>query len=134
VLKRVAHIGIAVKSINEAVRLFCNILGLKLKETQRIEELGLNIAFLKLGDVDIELLESVRNDTPIAKFIEKRGEGIHHICIEVDDIEKTISNLSQAGIELIDKEPRIGTHKEKIAFINPKSTGGVLIELEEAEK
>lgn len=130
--RKIAHIGIAVKDLNEALRFYRDVLELEGKDQIQLKDLGLLVAFLKLGDVNIELLQSIRDDSTVAKFIEKRGEGIHHVCIKVENIEKTLGRLRKARIELIDKEPRIGAHGHKVAFIDPKSAHGVLIELEEA--
>ncbi len=129
--KKVSHIGIAVASINDVVKFFHDTCELELKEIVQLEEIGLAIGLLKLGETEIELLQSLQPDTTIAKYIEKRGEGLHHIAIEVDDIEKTLKQLKVAGIELVDEKPRSGRGGQRIAFINPKSTFGVLIELEE---
>ena len=126
---RIDHIGIAVKNIDNALKLYSSMFGLKIEEIITLEAQGLKIGFIKIGDTKLEFLESLGQDSPISKFIDKRGEGIHHICFQVDDIEETLKGLAAAGIELIDKEPRPGAHGEKIAFIHPKSTSGVLIEL-----
>ncbi|WP_323053823.1 methylmalonyl-CoA epimerase [Thermoanaerobacter sp. RKWS2] len=123
------HIGIAVKSIEEASKFYKDVLGLEITGVEVVEEQKVKTAFIPVGDSEIELLESTSDDGPIAKFIEKRGEGIQHIALQVDDIEKTLEELKQKGIKLIDEVPRYGAGGAKIAFVHPKSTNGVLLEL-----
>lgn len=126
---KVDHIGIAVKSIDEALKFYEDILGIECVSTEVVEEQKVRVAFLPVGDTEVELLESTDEDGPIAKFIEKKGEGIQHIAYKVDDIEKSIEELKAKGIRLIDEKPRYGAGGAKIAFLHPKSTFGVLIEL-----
>ncbi|UZQ84380.1 methylmalonyl-CoA epimerase [Thermoanaerobacter sp. RKWS2] len=121
--------GIAVKSIEEASKFYKDVLGLEITGVEVVEEQKVKTAFIPVGDSEIELLESTSDDGPIAKFIEKRGEGIQHIALQVDDIEKTLEELKQKGIKLIDEVPRYGAGGAKIAFVHPKSTNGVLLEL-----
>jgi len=128
-VKKVDHIGIAVKSLDEALNFYENTLGIKCVETEVVEEQKVKVAFLPIGDTEVELLESTEEDGPIAKFIEKRGEGIQHIAYRVDDIEEAIADLKAKGIRMIDEKPRYGAGGAKIAFLHPKSTFGVLIEL-----
>lgn len=128
-VKKVDHIGIAVKSLDEALNFYENTLGIKCVETEVVEEQKVKVAFLPIGDTEVELLESTEEDGPIAKFIEKRGEGIQHIAYKVDDIEEAIADLKAKGIRMIDEKPRYGAGGAKIAFLHPKSTFGVLIEL-----
>jgi len=128
-VKKVDHIGIAVSNLEEALKFYEGILGMKLQGTEIVEEQKVKVAFLPIGDTEIELLESTDKEGPIAKFIEKKGEGIQHIAYRVDDIEKELEELKQKGIRLIDEKPRYGAGGAKIAFLHPKSTNGVLVEL-----
>ena len=131
---KIDHWGIAVKKIADARKLFQDIFGLQLAQIETIEEQKVKTATLLLGDSEIELLESTSPDGPVAKFIEKRGEGIHHVAIQVDDLEKALAELKANGIQLIDQKPRQGASGAGIAFLHPKSTFGVLIELSECPK
>ncbi len=126
---KVDHIGIAVKSIDEAKKLYEGLLGLKYEGSETVAEQKVTTAFFPVGDTEVELLESTEPDGPIAKFIEKKGEGIQHIAFRVENIEEALEELKQKGIRLIDEKPRIGAGGAKIAFLHPKSTFGVLIEL-----
>ena len=130
-IKKIDHIGIAVKSIEKASELFSNILGLKVACEEIVEEQKVKVAFLPLGDSELELLESTSPDGPIARFIEKKGEGIQHIAFRVDNLEKVVEKLKEEGVRLIDEKPRYGAGGAKIAFLHPKSTNGILIELSE---
>ncbi|MFZ6014291.1 MAG: methylmalonyl-CoA epimerase [Bacteroidota bacterium] len=128
-MEKLEHIGIAVKNIEEANTLFSRLLG---REHYKIEEVaseGVKTSFFDLAGVKIELLEASRPDSPIAKFIEKRGEGIHHLAFEVSDIQESIELYKKRGFELISMEPKKGADNKLICFLHPKSTGGVLIEL-----
>lgn len=125
---KLAHIGIAVKSLNEAVPNYEKVFGVKAGELEYVEEQKVNVRKLHLENMDIELLEGTAPDSPITKFIEKRGEGVHHCSFDVDDIEKSLANAKNNGIELINETPRTGADDMLIAFLHPKSTGGVLIE------
>jgi lactoylglutathione lyase/methylmalonyl-CoA/ethylmalonyl-CoA epimerase len=127
--KKISHIGIAVNNMNEAIKLYSEVLGLKVTGLETIEDQKVKSAMIPIGESRIELMESTDPDGPIGKFITKRGEGIHHISLEVDDIEKMLAKLSGAGIELIDKKPRIGAEGSKIAFVHPRGMRGVLLEL-----
>jgi methylmalonyl-CoA/ethylmalonyl-CoA epimerase len=128
-IEGIEHIGIAVKDVENTLKLYASIFGLKPEEITILEDYGLKVGSIQIGDTKLEFLESIRKDTPIAKFIEKRGQGIHHVCFQVDDIEKTLKRLAQDGIELVDKKPKPGARGDKIAFIHPRSTSGILIEL-----
>ncbi|MFX0200796.1 MAG: methylmalonyl-CoA epimerase [Candidatus Hodarchaeota archaeon] len=130
-IKKIAHIGIAVKDVEEVVKLYSEALGLQCEDISRVEDQRVKIAFLPVGETQIELLEGTTPDSPIAKHIESRGEGIHHIALEVDNIEAALIRAKEQGVTLIDEEPRIGAHRTKIAFIHPKSTRGVLFEFME---
>ena len=126
---KVDHIGIAVSDLSESLKLYTETLGLKLQGTETVEEQKVKVAFLPLGDTEIELLESTEPDGPIAKFIETKGQGMQHIAFKVENIEKALEELTEKGIRLIDEKPRYGAGGAKIAFLHPKSTNGVLIEL-----
>lgn len=126
---KVDHIGIAVKNMEEALKFYEDVLGIKCVAQEVVEEQKVRTAFLPIGDTEVELLESTSEDGPIAKFIEKKGEGIQHIAYKVDDIEKALEELKEKGVRLIDEKPRIGAGGAKIAFLHPKSTFGVLIEI-----
>lgn len=128
-IKKIDHIGIAVKSIEESLGLYTDIFGLTLQGIEVVEEQKVKTAFLPIKDTEFELLESTDADGPIAKFIDKKGQGIQHIALEVDDIEKALEEMKAKGIRLIDETPRYGAGGAKIAFLHPKSTQGVLIEL-----
>lgn len=127
---RIDHIGIAVNSIEEASKVY-TALGLTAHGVEEVAEQKVKVAFFPCGDSEIELLESTSPDGPIAKFIEKKGEGIQHIALRVDNLEEALAEMKAKGIRLIDETPRYGAGGAKIAFLHPKSTGGVLIELSE---
>ncbi len=129
-INKIDHIGIAVKNLDEAVDLYKK-LGFEVKEIEEVPEQKVKVAMLPVGESKIELLEATSEDSPIAKFIERRGEGVHHIAINVSDIEKALQNAKEKGLQLIDEKPRIGAGGKKVAFIHPKSTKGVLLELVE---
>lgn len=125
------HIGIAVKSVDQAKRLFGDVLGLKLNSEESEDEYQVKLANFQIGDIEIELLEGTSKGSIISKFVEKKGEGIHHICFQVDNIQKALQSLETMGIELIDRKPRTIRHGRKVAFLNPQATYGILIELVE---
>ncbi|MDD2201303.1 MAG: methylmalonyl-CoA epimerase [Firmicutes bacterium] len=128
-VKSVDHIGIAVSNLDEALELYTDTFGLELQGTEVVEEQKVKVAFLPIGDTEIELLESTDPEGPIAKFIEKRGQGIQHIALRVEDIDAALDRMRAKGIRLIDEKPRYGAGGARIAFLHPKATGGVLIEL-----
>lgn len=128
-VKKIDHIGIAVKNIEESLKFYENVLGLKSSGTEVVEEQKVKVAFLPTGDSEIELLEATSDDSPIAKYIEKNGEGVQHIAYRVDDVEVAIAEMKEQGLRMIDEKPRYGAGGAKIAFCHPKSTGGVLVEL-----
>ncbi|MBE3036014.1 MAG: methylmalonyl-CoA epimerase [Candidatus Atribacteria bacterium] len=130
-IEKIDHIGIAVRSIKKTSELFSNILGLKVAGEEIVEEQKVKVAFLSLGDSELELLESTSPEGPIARFIEKKGEGIQHIAFRVDNIEEALEKLKKEGVRLIDEKPRYGAGGAKIAFLHPKDTNGILIELSE---
>lgn len=127
--KYIEHIGIAVKDLSQAIPYYENIFGLSCYAVEEVADQKVKTAFFKVGDTKIELLESTSPDGPIAKFIEKRGEGIHHIAFAVDNLESKLHTIQQQGIQLIDEKPRKGAEGLNIAFLHPKSTFGVLTEL-----
>jgi len=126
---KVDHIGIAVKSIEETKKLYRDLLGLDHVGSETVEEQKVTTAFFPVGDTEVELLESTSEDGPIAKYLEKRGEGVQHIAFRVENIEQALAELKEKGIKLIDEKPRRGAGGAKIAFLHPKSTFGVLVEL-----
>lgn len=123
------HIGIIVKSIDDSLKIWQGLFGLKLHMVKNVLDQKVKVAILKLGETYIELIEPADQESSVYKFLEKRGEGLHHLCFEVDDIEKMLSEMKKNGIKLIDEAPRIGATGKKIAFVRPKNMGGVLIEL-----
>jgi len=123
------HIGIATKSLTKAKKLYGDFLGLKFIAEEAVEKDRVRVASYNLGDCRIELLEPLSPDSPVGKFLEKRGEGVHHICFEVKDIDEALKTLKGQGVALIDENPRQGAHGRRIAFLHPAGTGGVLIEL-----
>ncbi len=131
---RVDHIGIAVKSIDETRKLYEDILGLTHAGSETVVEQKVTTAFFPVGDTEVELLESTAPDGPIAKYLEKKGEGVQHIAFRVENIEEALAELKAKGIKLIDETPRRGAGGAKIAFLHPKSTFGVLVELSEREE
>ncbi len=126
---RIAHIGIAVKDADAALKLYQKVLGLEPSSIETVESQKVKTIHIPIGESSIELLESTSPDGVVAKFIEKRGEGIHHIALEVEDIRDTLEIMKAAGYQLIDEKPRPGAGNMLIAFIHPRSTNGVLIEL-----
>ena len=131
---KINHLGIATRSIEETLEFWADSLGLKSVHTEPVEDQKVRVAMLPIGESRIELLEPTSSDSPISKFLEKRGGGIHHVAIEVDDISGTLETLRSAGVRLIDEKPRTGAEGCLIAFVHPSSTGGVLLELVETKK
>jgi methylmalonyl-CoA epimerase len=128
-IKGIDHVGIAVKSIDEAKKFWVDTLGLKLSRIEEVPEQKVRVAILKAGETTIELLEPTSPDSPVQKFIEKRGEGLHHLTLETDELAERLQKLKGANIALIDEQPRIGAGGASIAFLHPKSAHGVLVEL-----
>lgn len=128
-IDQIDHIGIAVRSISEALKPYTEVLGLHLEGIEEVPEQKVKTAFLVVGESHLELLESTDPEGPIAKFIETRGEGIQHIALRVPDIDAAIRRCQEAGLRLLNETPRIGAGGAKIVFVHPKSTGGVLLEL-----
>ena len=131
-MTKLDHIGIAVKSIDAAKKIYLD-LGLTIEHVESVETQRVRTAFLSVGDANLELLEPSDSDSTIAKYIEKRGEGIHHICFRVDDIEAHLARLKERGYRLIDEAPVPGAHGCRVAFLHPAAGNGVLIELSEKE-
>ena len=127
--KKINHIGVAVKSIEAATPFYRDILGMVFEGTEVVAEQKVKVAFFSVGESRIELLEPIADDSPVAKFLEKNGEGTHHVAYEVDDLAATLARLKAAGVRLIDEVPRCGAHGTRIAFLHPKASGGVLTEL-----
>jgi methylmalonyl-CoA/ethylmalonyl-CoA epimerase len=127
-LSHIEHIGIAVKSIEESKAFYETVLGLKCYAVEEVTDQKVKTAFFQVGQTKIELLEATSEDSPIAKFIEKKGQGIHHIAFAVDDVNKSLAEAQEKGIELIDKQKRKGAEGLSIGFLHPKSTGGILAE------
>jgi methylmalonyl-CoA/ethylmalonyl-CoA epimerase len=128
-IKKIEHIGIAVKSLDDAIKKFERLLETSCYKIEEVEEQKVRTAFFRVGESKIELLEATSEDSPIAKFIEKRGEGIHHIAFEVEDIKNKLVEVKELNFQLIDDMPKVGADNFLIAFLHPKSTNGVLIEL-----
>ncbi len=126
---KIQHLGVAVVSIDDALAFWRDGLGLELKQIEVVEDQGVRVAMLPIGDSRIELLEATGAETPVGKFIAKRGVGMHHLCVEVDDINAKLAELKARGVRLIDEQPRTGAGGALVAFVHPASTGGVLIEL-----
>lgn len=128
-IKKIDHLGIAVKDMEAAIKFYEDALGLTVTKTEVVEEQKVKVAFIPVGDSKVELLESTSPDGPVAKYIEKNGEGIQHIAYKVDNIDEALAQLKARGVRLIDEKPRIGAGGARIAFIHPKATFGILIEL-----
>ena len=128
-LKKINHIGIAVTSIEDATPFYRDVLGMEFEGTEVVAEQKVKVAFFVVGESRIELLEPTAADSPVAKFLEKNGPGVHHVAYEVADLEQRLAQLKNAGVRLIDERPRLGAHGTHIAFMHPKGSGGVLTEL-----
>lgn len=126
---KIDHLGIAVKSIDEGKDFWSGVLGLDFEGSETVAEQKVTTAFFPVGESEVELLESTAPDGPIAKYLEKKGEGIQHIAFRVENIEEALEELKEKGVQLIDQKPRIGAGGAKIAFLHPKATRGVLVEL-----
>jgi methylmalonyl-CoA/ethylmalonyl-CoA epimerase len=127
--RKINHIGVAVKNIENSLPYYRDVLGMHFEGTEEVAEQKVRVAFFAVGESRIELLEPTAPDSPVAKFLEKNGEGIHHIAYEVDDLDSVLTGLKAQGVRLIDEAPRCGAHGIRIAFLHPKATGGVLTEL-----
>lgn len=126
-VKKIDHVGIAVKSLAEAVKAY-EAMGLKVDHTEEVASQKVKVAFIKVGDTNLELLEATSEDSPIAKYLEKNREGIHHICYEVKDVQSELEKLKSNGVPLINEKPIVGAHNMLVAFVHPKGTCGVLTE------
>jgi len=130
-IKKIDHIAIAVKNLEEEIARYRDVLGLEFLGKEVVPEQKVTVAFFKVGEVFIELLEPLAADSPVSAFIEKKGGGLHHIALEVDDIQAAITRLQEKNVQMIDREPRGGAHHARIAFAHPKSFSGVLFELKQ---
>lgn len=126
---KIDHLGIAVNSIDEGKKFWADVLGLEFEGSETVESQKVTTAFFPVGESEVELLESTAADGPISKYLEKKGEGIQHIAFRVENIEEALNELKEKGVKLIDEKPRIGAGGAKIAFLHPKATRGVLVEL-----
>ena len=131
-MEKIEHIGIAVKDLEAANRTYAALLGIAHYKTETVESEGVDTSFFRVGESKIELLAATREDSPIAKFLEKRGEGIHHIAFEVKDIRAELQRLKSEGFVLLNEEPKKGADNKLVAFLHPKSANGVLVELVQA--
>jgi len=131
VIERIDHIGVAVKSVEQHLALYRDVLGLAGVHTEEVPTENAKVGFIAIGESEIELLESTTEDGVLARFIEKRGEGVHHIALRVDDCAATLTKLRDAGVRTIDETPRPGARGTKVGFVHPSATGGVLLELVE---
>ncbi len=132
VIPKIAHIGVAVRNLEETEKFYTEVLGFKVHDRENLKEI--KASFIPIGDTALELLQSTTPEGVINKFIEKRGEGVQHIAYEVDTLEQPLEDLKAKGLPLIDEKPRRGAHNSKVAFLNPKGTYGILIELVEPDK
>ena len=131
-IAKINHVGIAVKSIDKAVKLYTDVLGLKVKDIEVVADQKVKTAIIPVGESKIELIESTDPEGTIAKHIEKRGEGLHHLALEVNSIENALEALLNKGVALVDEQPRKGVENTRIAFLHPKETNRVLLELVES--
>jgi methylmalonyl-CoA epimerase len=131
---KIDHLGIAVKSLQESLAFYCDALGLELAGTERVLDQGVTVALLPVGGARIELLEPISEDSPVGRFLAKRGEGLHHIAYEVDGLEARLEELRRRGVRVLDGYPRRGAEGKLVAFLHPSSANGVLIELSEKAK
>ena len=131
---KIDHLGIAVRSIEESLTFYRDGLGLEMSGTERVEDQGVRVALLPVGESRIELLEPFSADTPVGRFLAKRGEGLHHICYEVDDLASKLEELSSRGFRVLEGYPRPGAEGKMVAFLHPASANGVLVELSEGPR
>ena len=128
-MNKIEHIGIAVRDLEQAEMTFEQLLGTKAYKTERVESEGVVTMFFKVGETKIELLQATREDSPIAKYIEKRGEGIHHIAFDVDSVDAKATQLTEDGFQILNEKPKVGADEKMISFVHPKSSNGELVEL-----
>ena len=133
-IKKINHIAIAVNNLEEAAGFYQTVMGLTLSGIEVVTAQKTKVGFFKIGESNIELVQPAEPDSPLVKFLETKGQGIHHICLEVDDIEAEVKAFLQKGATMVDQKPRPGAHNTRVAFVHPKSSGGVLIELCEFPK
>jgi len=133
-LKKIHHVAVAVDNLDEAAKFYQNVLGLDLAGVEVVSAQKTKVGFFKIGASNIELVQPAEPDSPLDKFLKTKGQGMHHLCFEVDDIEAEIKNLLENGATMIDQKPRPGAHNSRVAFVHPKSSSGVLIELVELSK
>jgi methylmalonyl-CoA epimerase len=134
VFGRIDHIGVAVEDLDHAISLYRDRLGMPLQHRETVEELGVEAVLLEIGDGHVELLTPAAPDSAVARFLERRGPGMHHVAYQTDDIESALDSVRASGLQLIDEQPRTGILRSRVAFVHPKSTGGVLTELVEPAK
>ena len=132
-LQKIHHLGYAVEDLEAASRLYRERFGARIEEPEMVADQGVRTAMFRVGEARIELLEPTGPDTPVGKFLAKRGEGLHHVAFQVEDIEATLGELGRDGVELIDEEPRVGVGRTRMAFVHPRSVHGVLTELVEPQ-
>jgi methylmalonyl-CoA/ethylmalonyl-CoA epimerase len=130
-LGRIDHIGVATDDLDGAIALYEGALGMPVAHRETVESQGVEAVLLDVGEGHVELLRPLGPDTPVGKYLEKKGPGLHHVAYAVDDIEGVLGSLKEAGIEMIDSEPRVGIRDSRVAFVHPRSTGGVLTEIVE---
>jgi methylmalonyl-CoA/ethylmalonyl-CoA epimerase len=128
-LKKISHIGIAVNDIETAAKFYTESLGLKLGGVEEVGDQKVKVAFLPIGEVRLELVQPTSADSTVAKFLEKNGQGVHHVAYHVEDVAAEVERLKAAGVKMVDETPRKGAHNTKVAFVHPKASGGVLTEL-----
>jgi methylmalonyl-CoA/ethylmalonyl-CoA epimerase len=129
VIKKINHIAIAVNNLEEAAKFYQEVMGLTLSGIEVVTAQKTKVGFFKIGESNIELVQPAEPDSPLVKFLETKGQGIHHICLEVDDIDAEVKTFLEKGATMVDQKPRPGAHNTRVAFVHPKSSGGVLIEL-----
>jgi methylmalonyl-CoA/ethylmalonyl-CoA epimerase len=134
VFAQIDHVGVAVEDMDEAISLYRDRLGMPLLHRERVEQFGVDAALLGIGDAHVELLEPAVSDSPVGEFLERRGPGMHHLAYRTDDIDSALESVRASGLELIDERPRTGIRGTRVAFVHPKSAGGVLMELVEPAK
>ena len=133
-LERIDHVGVAVDDLDGALKLYEGTLGMSLVHRETVTEQGVEAVLLDVGDGHVELLSPLGEDTPVGKFLARKGAGLHHVAYAVSDIERALSELAEGGVELIDSEPRAGIRNSRVAFLHPRSTGGVLTEIVQVAK
>ncbi len=132
--KKIDHLGIAVPNLEAAVILYQDLLGCKVEHLEEVPDQQVKVAFFSVGESHLELLAPSSDESPIARFLARNRPGLHHLCVEVEDLEATLADYRAQGVRLIDEQPRQGAHGKRIAFVHPKSTGGLLLELSESSK